>query len=640
MDASAFPLPLQDPLSRAIFDQMFQLMGILDTEGRVRDVNRTALDRIHTTMEEVRGKFFWDTPWWSFSEESRTRLRDAVRRAALGEHVRYRADNVDADGRRYTVDFSLRPIKDESGAIRYLLPEGRDITDLLSKEAEINAIVESSRDWVWSMDRDGVYRYCNNAVRGIVGLGAESFMGRAAGDHIHPDDRTEWKTFIARSAEKGTGWTRKGVRWLHADGSTKYLESTAVPIMESGELTGFRGVDRDVTGRVVGEKRIEESERTYRFIFQDGPAIQMLLDENLTFVDCNKAAERLLGRTREELLETSALAFVSEDLHEALRERIKNRLAGREVAPMEIPILTADGTVRTLLPQTTSLRLERHGRNVVLATGLDITELKAKVESEKAMERELQQTAKLASMGTLASGIAHEINNPNNYIHLNAQNILDFWNELEPRLTRAAGDEGMIRSIPIVEVGRMVRRMLEGILAGSHRVDRLTRSLREYAQPDASESLEMVSLAQVIESALVIIGDLVRKSTTRFSTDLRPGLPPVRARYHQIEQVIINLLTNACQALTDQSQGISIRTDLDEGRKHVVVEVRDEGRGIPERNMSKIMDPFFTTRRGSGGTGLGLSVCQRIVEDHKGQLSFTSREGEGTTAALFLPVTQ
>jgi polar amino acid transport system substrate-binding protein len=147
-----------------------------------------------------------------------------------------------------------------------------------------------------------------------------------------------------------------------------------------------------------------------------------------------------------------------------------------------------------------------------------------------------------------------------------------------------------------------------------------------------------VALEKVTQAAVGLMDNLIRKSTHRFSLSIPEGLPRVRGNFQKLEQVVVNLIANACQSLSDKSQAVevSLRHDGEHGR--VVLEVRDEGRGIPEEIRSRVLDPFFTTKRQEGGTGLGLSVSYGIVKDHHGEIQFESGAGEGTTFRLGFPV--
>jgi polar amino acid transport system substrate-binding protein len=131
---------------------------------------------------------------------------------------------------------------------------------------------------------------------------------------------------------------------------------------------------------------------------------------------------------------------------------------------------------------------------------------------------------------------------------------------------------------------------------------------------------------------------MLKKATDRLTLELSPRIPAIHGNAQRLEQIVVNLVQNACQALTERSQEISISTDYDEERQRVVLEVRDQGEGILPENLAKICDPFFTTKREEGGTGLGLSVTSTIIKDHHGELEFHSDRGSGTTVRVFFPV--
>jgi signal transduction histidine kinase len=150
--------------------------------------------------------------------------------------------------------------------------------------------------------------------------------------------------------------------------------------------------------------------------------------------------------------------------------------------------------------------------------------------------------------------------------------------------------------------------------------------------------MQIVNLNMVVKSSLILLGNMVKRATDNLTVELSPRIPTFHGNTQRIEQVVVNLVQNACQALENRSRVISISTDYDEERQRVVLEVRDQGEGIPPENLTKICDPFFTTKREGGGTGLGLSVTSTIVKDHHGELEFHSEPGNGTTVRVLFPV--
>jgi signal transduction histidine kinase len=147
-----------------------------------------------------------------------------------------------------------------------------------------------------------------------------------------------------------------------------------------------------------------------------------------------------------------------------------------------------------------------------------------------------------------------------------------------------------------------------------------------------------IDINRVAEKAAVLVANLLKKSTLNFSMNLSQTLPRIRGNEQRLEQVVINLLVNACQALTERRQAVGVNTGFDEATRSVVLRVSDQGAGMSNDVIRRICDPFFTTKRENGGTGLGLSISQKIVQDHQGSMAFDSAPGEGTTVTVRLPV--
>jgi len=285
----------------------------------------------------------------------------------------------------------------------------------------------------------------------------------------------------------------------------------------------------------------------------------------------------------------------------------------------------------------------REERNLIEAIAERVRRILGYEQAEKqAREREQQmiQLDRLAALGTMVSGVAHEINNPNNFIMLNTPVLLEAYDSILPVLEEYHRDNGefLVGGIPYSEMKESIPVLFSGILEGAKRIRTIVESLKGFARAEACDLSQLVDVNEVVRSALVLVNNQIKKSTSRFSVELAEGLPAVRGNSQRLEQVVINLIQNACEALTDRRQGLAIATAHDPAGRDVVVTIHDEGVGIPPDRLPRIMDPFYTTKRPSGGTGLGLSVSASIVKDHGGSLGFVSAPGDGTTVTLRLPV--
>ncbi len=195
----------------------------------------------------------------------------------------------------------------------------------------------------------------------------------------------------------------------------------------------------------------------------------------------------------------------------------------------------------------------------------------------------------------------------------------------------------MAAGLPFGEIRNETDKLIAGIGEGAQRIKKIVDSLKDFARQDSGEMNQAVDINNVIESAVIILANLIKKSTNRFCLEYEKELPIVQGNKQQIEQVVINLMANACQALTCTSQQVTVRTGCVPGQGTVSIEVTDEGRGISPENLKHIMDPFFTTKRDCGGTGLGLAISYGIVKNHRGELHIESYLGKGTSAKVVLP---
>ncbi len=272
--------------------------------------------------------------------------------------------------------------------------------------------------------------------------------------------------------------------------------------------------------------------------------------------------------------------------------------------------------------------------------GVNVTREKQLAEEKALLKQEqLFQAAKMVSLGTLVSGVAHEINNPITSVMLNAPNLGRMWEAMLPILDRYHEQHGdfQVGATSYSRIRDRVPHMLTAITDDARRVRDIVKDLKDFARNNPSELKEDVDLNAVVDKAVGLTANLINKSTRRFRLHCQPDLPVVYGNAQRIEQVTINLVVNACQALPDAERCVRVSTGCEAARNHVFLEVHDEGVGIDSDALTRITDPFFTTRREQGGTGLGLAITDRIVRDHGGTLIFDSTPGNGTRVRATFP---
>lgn len=246
----------------------------------------------------------------------------------------------------------------------------------------------------------------------------------------------------------------------------------------------------------------------------------------------------------------------------------------------------------------------------------------------------------MRSLGILVSGVAHEINNPNGLIILNTPILKEALQDSIAILDAHWKQNGDfdLGGFPYSRMRDQLFFHLDEIIQSANRINRIVEDLKEFSRPREPNLSERFDLNRIVQSAVRLLESAIRNATHRFVAEYDPHIPPISGNSQRIEQVIVNLVLNACQAMTDLNKTIQVATCLSPDEPKALVEIRDEGMGIPEEYLNHLTEPFFTTRWDKGGTGLGLAISSDIVKEHGGSLRFKSVAGEGTTVILELPI--
>ncbi|MFO7752495.1 MAG: ATP-binding protein [Desulfobacteraceae bacterium] len=251
-------------------------------------------------------------------------------------------------------------------------------------------------------------------------------------------------------------------------------------------------------------------------------------------------------------------------------------------------------------------------------------------------KEQMVEASKLINLGTLVSGISHEISNPNSFILTNAPLLTRMWSDFEDLITDHLFENNIhSRGFTPSEVKSMIPSLLKGIEEGAQRIDRIVKSLKTFSRPEKAVGFESVCINRVLKTSLVYLNKEISRSTRHFSTRLEDDLPSIAGVPQRIEQVLVNLIINACQALTSFDQGIEISTWSGENRVFLMIE--DQGTGIEPEHLQHVFEPFFSTKAGTKGTGLGLSITHKIVKEHNGIINIQSDPGAGTIVRIEFP---
>jgi PAS domain S-box-containing protein len=320
---------------------------------------------------------------------------------------------------------------------------------------------------------------------------------------------------------------------------------------------------------------------------------------------------RITGLDRDELGARDVLQLASQTDRARVLSAFVSAMRGRDVPPFELRLPKAGGG-QARLAFTLAPILDSEGRAAgVIAIGQDRTELRE-------LEGQVLHAERLATLGQLAAGIVHEINNPLTSISVYGEYLFN-------KLKRGGAE--------MADLDRVER-----ILQSSERIMSFTRNLLTYARPSKEEA-QPLDINAVVEEALGFCEHLIREARVTVSRDYADGLPICHGVPGQLHQVLVNLITNACNAAREHGGALRIGTRL-VGRDRVQISVVDDGVGIPPEDLDRVFEPFFSTRRRGKGTGLGLSIVKSIIERHRGDIHIESVLGRGTTVLVTLPSSQ
>jgi PAS domain S-box-containing protein len=535
------------------------------------------------------------------------------------------------------VDGSVRTIfgrgqvfLDERGQPVRMAGTGQDITerrrveeDLRRSEERFRNICTQAPVMLMSFDPEGRIRDVSNFWLQTTGYRREEVIGQEGWSFLTPESRERLQQAIEENRSHNEAVIRNlPLRGIRKDGTTIDLLSTSVAELDDrGQQCGAICVQINMTDLQRAESALRESEERYRALVEHAPEAIMVLDVDLgRFVDANAHAEKLFGYSREELLRMGPLDFCSDHQDDGrpsceVVEDEHRRVLGGGTSVFEFTHVDASG--REIICQTRLSRLPASGKRLIRATMTDISELKQ-------LQEKVRHAEKLAAVGVLAAGVAHEIGNPLMALSMAAQS-----------LERRASDDYTQSKLALV------REHID-------RIARIVRQMSDLAEPRSAQRARC-DINRVVRRAVEMVRYDSRARGTEIRYELMPSLPDVEAVEDELTQVCINLALNAFDAMAanppERPRRLTIRSwatpDL------VSVSFADTGQGVSRALRDRIFQPFFTTKEVRRGSGLGLSVSYRVMEQHGGALRLAEADnggggdggegGHGATFVLELP---
>lgn len=478
--------------------------------------------------------------------------------------------------------------------------------------SRLAAIVESTGDAVISETVDGIVTSWNPAATRIFGYTAEETVGRSMSEILPPSRLTATEREVLARVRSGERVPQIESIRRRKDGTTFPVMSTISPLFDpDGSVAGLSCISRDLSETKRAEQVAERERRFAEILLETMPGTVVVHDETGKVIRWNDTFARITGYSPEEIAAMNPLEFFVPGDRDAVSARIRDVFADGE-ATVEAGFASKDGTTHPYF--FTGRRVELDGRTCLLGVGVDIAE-------RKRTEAQLIVSDRMASVGLLAAGVAHEINNPLAAVIANLE-LAD--QEIETLAAHAPV------SVDLVEEIRDARE-------GAARVRTIVRDLKIFSRSERDDT-GPVDAEQVIESTLRLARNELRH---RARLERVFGeVPRVRANESRLGQVLLNLVVNAAQSIPEgdyEKNLVRIETAI--GPKGtVIISVTDTGAGIAPEIRGRLFTPFLTTKPVGVGTGLGLSICHRIVSGFGGSIDFTTETDVGTTFRVHLPI--
>ena len=602
-----------------IYDSIPDEVVVLDTEKRIQHANATCLRNNGLVLASVRGQRCYDV-----AQKARGRCQVALANCPFDAAMREKKPqsvvrkHFDEEGNPRYSAIVAAPMLDSADEVVGVIEMTRDIThrilveeQLKASEGRLKRFMELAPLATYAKNRDGQYVEVNRATCELLGRSKGEVVGRtdlellprSAAEVLSEGDRTVLETGEKLNLESE----------LVLGGRRVFLSTIKYPVLDAdGQVSAVAGLSKDVTEERSVQEALRLTQEYLQNILDNSPIMVVTSDLAGRVVSFNRGAEEMLGYRADEIVgEPATRLYAREEERDQFVRHVKN---GQAVHDAEVTFLRKDGGLVDAALTLSELRDSEGNVIGLVGMGRDISH-------RKALMNQVIQSDRLAAVGRLAAGVAHEINNPLAVISEVAGYLEDLQASQAPD-ARALLDEELREGLPKIAV--QIKRCRS-----------ITHRLLNFARKSAAHA-DFADVGAALDEVLPFLEKEAELAEIRVIREVEEGLPRVRIEEVQLGEIVLNLVKNAIDAIRPLKRGGTIRIRAARQDRRVVLTVQDDGPGIPQDVRDRLFDPFVTTKPQGQGTGLGLSICYGIAKRHGAKIRVESEPGKGATFQVLL----
>jgi PAS domain S-box-containing protein len=591
---------------RDLIDSFDDVLLALTLDGQIRAVNRSFSDLVDTPFQQIIGR-----PLTEFVQEGNSAGSELVKRAMprfmerrqWAGVVQVRLKNQPSVLYFDCVAHAMM----RADKIQGVTVLARDVSALRKNETRFTELFESLQEGIYITTPDGSILDANPALVRMLGYDSkEDLLKRQVAEILV--DRAERKT-LKEHVERQAMLQGREITLVRKDGTSIVCLNTAAAVRDnSGAVVRYQGALMDITERREMERRLHQQQEFAHRLVDSFPDLILVLDIAAHYTFVSPRCKDVLGYDLEETQNMELGGRTHPEDLPAIMSLYSDIIAGKQTfASLEVRVRHKLGDWRRIRFNFSPLWDPKGQIEGVVLSGRDVTDLKR-------LEEQLIQAEKLAAMGQMLAGVAHELNNP---------------------LTAILGVTELLREREGTD--EPTKRQLELTHRQARRAARIVQNLLEFSRP-ASPQKKSLDVNGLVERTLQLHEHSLRRNNIEVDFYPQAGLPGVIGDANQLIQVFLNLVTNGEQAIREVRDTGRIHIRLGSNANRITVTVQDDGVGIRPEALPRIFDPFYTTKRPGGGTGLGLSICMSIIREHGGNIEAESLPAGGSAFTVYLPI--